>query len=487
MNRIKYHARDNNVKGPSPDIQSLTQYSIPVEIKHFRSLFVHYCMVWLEETLMRDQCALFQHQIDTLRVKLDRFIEYHRQRLSVRHRRNIWILRSRLTYVMFSLSDQNVGDFSTFKDLLRYRVLVSKNNPITGYSLALLWRSLMLLIARMNWIPFSRTLVDYVRALMLSCASFFMHPSANLSGRMNEPMFVRPSEDPIGGKPAYEINDIFIMETERIFYGIEKKLRFPLSVPRMSDGDVCDSRLVNNFKSWLNEFCETVYLEFIEDEFRTKIYNHHVYIAEYERYVCEEKYAADPTAYNIISKLRPEKIDVLSNWMDNASLDAIRTAIKNHSRFDDPGRIDLDYQLVCLTALGYWMLTKSNSISVWNYIYSEPFHNPNELWPPMLKRNYKVPVMVQVFNDYSVFYRKRCIHFDSIEACIIHWIRFICEDPKHMGIIPVKNNNCAENKGCDINELWTRIKGSKNDPVSSSHNQQNVNLPYFYQNGPGTT
>lgn len=469
----------NNFTVDATDLKSLSQISIP-HVKHHRSAYLHAINVFIENNVDSENFIKITNknvdmfsssQISKMYDIYKKLLDYtmiSRDYLSKKHKMLLWIIRCRLNLIihyhtsLHSMIDQH----SIIVNHLKEHELIISTKNVYDYSLAELWRALMVLISKINWLYYHEHLKYYIDYLFFCCGKFFFITS-DRNNLFNNLLFYKNIDD-----HRYSINEAFIEETERIFYGIQKRIytysmfsqNQILSVSLSSSTNSSNYIPLKIFYKWLSDFSGGAFLEFIEKDLKIQIYEWHLYIGEKERYIKEEKFG-DPTGYNIIAKWRPEHIDqCLEQLKQSHIVKKILKRIKSSKTKmeieteTETTTVDIDLQGLCIIIIDYIM----DSILPSGNRFSKRFILKRDQQSlSAINSNNKFPLIVQCFNEFGVYYKKKLYQYENFPICFIHWIKIACEDTTINGVFP------EEHKSINLLFLYEKFFPEKQDTLQN--------------------
>jgi len=161
------------------------------------------------------------------------------------------------------------------------QLLVSQRADVGAYSVRELWRSLTVLVERFDALPYSDELRQHVDALHVCCGKF-MAVQARSPALFNEPLFCAHDER----EQVYRINEAFLTETECVFDALHRRLhvasRFAAGPRRRAEPP--SAHATSALRRWLREWTAPPHSQFVEREFRARVFDWHVRIGERERH-----------------------------------------------------------------------------------------------------------------------------------------------------------------------------------------------------------
>lgn len=485
--KIRYNKPEefNKFEIDSTDIGNLSQIPIP-GVEHHRSEYFHAINVFIENNplsneLMEKREPIFSSsqlsKICDIYKKLLDYTMISREFLSKNHKMLLWTIRCRLNLIIHYHSAVQVdyGEYSTLIYLKeKYELIISKKN-VYSYSLGELWRALLILISKINCIYYHGSLKYYIDCLFLCCGKFFFISNNDI--HLFDNLLYCDKNNGI-----CSINKPFIEETERIFYGIQKRI-YAYSMFSLSSMEITSLPLnsikLNIFYEWLLNFADSAFLEFIEKDLKNQIYEWHLYIGEKERYMKEEKFG-DPTGYNIIAKLRSEFIDKCIDELKQSNVvKKMLKRIQSSSIEEDvveeeeQSKIDIDLQGLCIIIIDYIM----DSILPPEKRFSERFiFKRDQLVTPLYYHqiNSDFPLIVQSFNEFGIYYKNKLYQYETFPICFIYWVKFACEDTKINGGFP------QEDKSINLIFLYEKFFPEKNTTLQNIKQNLGISEANFF-------
>ena len=504
------------------------------DAKHHRSKYLDRANRLIEEYLKRledgdgdgkvGEVVLGVRYVDDLSEKLFSYATRKRNHLTQNHRSMLWLLRARLSWCHHLLTSikekKNVSkeeekEEKLLDELSKSRLLVSPKRSVIDYTLNELWRSLVKLASEFTTLKYANSLYEYVK-LLLMCAGKFLtrvgnaRDFNNIRLRKEAPLSDsdgdggddyedegegREGREGGGGgrrrrkrKKTYQINTMFLVETERLFFGLQLALhcRNRSASPKVVTEPSASELQISAFMKWVVPKTRDPFLEFVEKDLSERIYDWRVRIGERERYEREDK-MGDPNSYNVIAKYRTEEIDGIMEKLDASGVTRTilrydeRDANNNSSSSSSSSRIDLDYVVddptrkktfhvdvdrdgLCTILLDYCF---DSIFSSTEERFSDRFVvNKFDLWKrrgdlgelPSLKED-GFPIMVQTFNEYGVYYGDTLYRCEDVPSCFVTWLRIACEDTSWSGAIP------GEPPECNLVDLYESFFPEQRDRI----------------------
>ena len=484
------------------DLDFFLRSDIP-ETKYQRSNYLDRLARLIEEHLKRleegevgrEEEITDVRSISSLSEKLFSYAMRKRNCLTQNHRSMLWLIRARLSWWHHLTSTEDYRSVAKeeekiLDEISKPRLLVSSKRSVIDYTLNELWRSLVKLASDFTTLRYSDSLYDYAQ-LLLTCAGKFLTRVGNVldfnNVRLRKEAPVEEEEEEEeetttdgsttvtttkmtyrsrNRKKTYQINAMFLVETERLFFGIQLALycRNLLASSKVVDiaTSASDAKKSARFMKWVTPKTKAPFLEFVETDLSKLIYDWRVRIGEKERYKREDK-MGDPSSDNVIAKYRTEEIDGIMEKLDSSGVtkailryDAERDDNNNSSStvmdvdyvVDDPTKkkefhVDVDRDGLCIILLDYCFDSIFSSTEA---RFSDRFVvNKFDLWKkrgesPSLKNDF--PVMVQTFNEYGVYYENTLFQCEDVPSCFVTWLRIACEDTRWGGAIPEEPPEC---------------------------------------------
>ena len=461
--KIQYDVPDKFKKCTfEANFKNLASYAIP-EVKHHRATYLHYIMLTIEEILIKNSYQFFPsctiesfkvdlNEIKLIHEKLSKYIIAKRRNLSYKHRTIIWAIRLRLNLILYLCNlTANAEPSYGFPLDLKYLIdmnLISYDKPISAYSLSELWRALTILISKINNLIFHETLKYYIDCLELCCGKFLF-----LIGREeNVNLFKHHLFTKMMKNGTICVNEDFIIETERIFYGLKGRLYIYSQFRQLNNVQIVphsDDKKKIMYK-WLSDFCkQTAFLEFIEKSLKQEIYEWDLYIGERERYMEEVKFA-DPTAYNIIAKWRPDQIDIYVELLNKKGsvVSILKRMVPSilDKKTNQEKYVDITCDGLCTIIIDYVfdaILSPNGGRFSNRFIRTRDQFITEGSEFPIHSLSTDFPWIVQMFNEYGIYYQQKFIYCSDFATCFIEWVRVACEETGFYSMLPKepKSNN----------------------------------------------
>ncbi len=414
-------------------------------VERHRSEYIHVLNVKLEELIKATQNEYddFEYMIRTIATQLSKYIltAGHRDLLKSLHRMGLWVVRCRITLILYRTvkpKSESIPDNFGYIDGLD---LIISEDPIIRYSVAQLWRALMLLSINFRKIAYDDELKRYLECLNVCCAKF--HVIVGQDGALfNHPVFCR-KEGHYDEARWYCINDRFVEDTERLFFGMEKALAIRTMIPYVRYHAPKDCAVKICFQ-WIKETSESHYLEFIERQLYAGIPEWNLITGESERFRKEDPHS-EASGYNITARFRPESIDKLTSLFEKHPITQIfdRSTPKEWINSTDPMElpetpshkhklVDIDFEHLCYIILGY----AYDAFTEAKHALSKHVILYNDLeWP--LDQNWKIvaraePIIVEFFSEWSVYDPALQTAFvcDNMVHAFLLWLIKKCERHK---------------------------------------------------------
>ncbi len=248
--------------------------------------------------------------------------------LPLDHRYMFWQVLARMHYVIHNRS-KRFKHAHTYSFVQERRLRVS-NDPVRQFSVEHLWRATAILLTAWKTLRYSNDVVDYVGALASQCGRYFWIalPDPRV---FNYPRFVSRVEDTEGlgvaggaemAQACLCVNEEFIVETERIFFGLFSSLEEHDALIRNAESVEEAPRAVSyeSLIDWLRQgVAVDAVREFVQRDFEETIYERRAIVGEVERF-SEKDQHADATPYNAIARMRPSVIDETADMLARESL-----------------------------------------------------------------------------------------------------------------------------------------------------------------------
>ena len=459
--------------------EKLDEESVP-NLKHRRSEYLHAVNVLIEETVENNggKNSNFA-KIDRIYDRLHLYAMTNRQSLSQEHRELLWIVRVRSSVITHRKSRvKRHGDLDTLESLIN-RGLIASTKNVHDYSLRELWRALMLLISKFNRLRYSDDIKYYVECLLECCGKFFFITAHNSNGVLNHPLFIEKNE----GDQLYCINDAFITESERVFYGLQRRIFVHSSFTRIVRPPLDAECSINAVYKWMRKCIDGPFLEYVEKDLRAELYEWHLYVGERERYIHEEPFG-DPKAYNIVAKWRPDHTDQCIDQLNETG--SVRKVLDR--MLEPPGDnaiVDIDLEGLCIIIANY--LFDSIFVSG-KRLRQRSIVTCDQLTPPAMPVHpdrSRFPWIVQSFNEYGVYYDGTLRLFDNFARCFAEWVKIACEDEQIKGVFP------GEPQFVNLLFLYKKIFPKKQQSLSdimkklkvydNANNNFGIELPSHYR------
>jgi len=324
-------------------------------IEHTASYFVHTPVPDEERARSVYLCALIElveawtaracsgHALDTvehalcIEKQLCRYALRRRDTLDEQHRVLVWMARCRLTHlcenmhvvepvtrlkygmawsgtiaevaVTIDRDDTRLTDWFEQHRMLPLRA----QKQLDLYGALALWKTLLLFIER--WPLFDYGVWPEVAVRRLRCAVAAFIGRAGDRRQFNHVSMCKQVDGAEAG--VYMMTHSFVVETERIFHFLERDLACCSSFvwteapyggrfECMSEGDA----VLDKFASWVSDLVKGTHREFIEEDFRTLVYDFYVQPAELDRFIQYNPFDKKD-AQVCISRLRQTDFDAL--------------------------------------------------------------------------------------------------------------------------------------------------------------------------------
>lgn len=413
----------------------LSEIEVP-PVEHLRSDYFHrlnvLCEQAVEQSIFRNQSkGINIRYLQTIDDKIKIYVLINRPKMSVDHKILYWIVRSRLTLLLAKISGRwnlLMGKIGGFKEIEALSLLISAK-PIYEYTLGTFWRTLKLLLSKINSLRWSNELEHFVACLRLCCAKFLIvQESSDVVKYLDFKLFIEEKD----GFRKITLN--FIKETERIFFGIEKRLHtYHLTSGFKRINVACNLGQVQILHAWLHSLISgAVYVDSIKKEFSKRVFHLDLLIGEKERYIEEEKFG-EVTVQNIMAQWRVDRIDYLRSVAQRDSIEKLlKKVLKTNAtpvvniQLNELLRIMIDYKLDSLFAI--------------SRIFSSQYTVQRKLIKWRLTQNKaETPLIFREFNDYSVFFRDCVYKCRTYADCFITWIKLLCESTTFKGVFPNQN------------------------------------------------
>ncbi len=411
---------------------------IPFVIEH-RSLHLHSLNVKVEDLIssFENKSVIPETvliQFEKISAHLFQHVIKCRNSMPRKHKMLLWVIRSRIDLIKHSYSLHKSKDYGNIESLAYFEKLglLISAKIVQDYTLKELWRSIRLLMEKFNVLKYHDSIRYYVDCLYLCCGKFFI--LTKTSKRIFDySLFCEINQET--GK--YQINDEFIEETERVFYHFHMKLWATECFSWKSVPKLC---LKNNhlklqtLHTWFGGKIKQPFLEFIERDLRKEIFKWHLLIGENERFIKEEKFG-DPTPYNIIAKWRPEHIDYCLEKLNGKEV--VSSIVQNLiERGEEKVSeiVDLDLDKLCIIIINYLF---DSIFTVNNQRFEERFIiEANDIVTKKFFNIDDFPLIVCIFNEYSVYYKDTLHGRSDFVNCFIEWVRIVAEDSKWKSTLP---------------------------------------------------
>lgn len=409
--------------------------SIPVpQIEHLRSNYLHRLNVLSEQLIdesffkKRDISGINIEYLNKINQSIFDFVFENRLKLSPEHKILYWIVRVRLNLLITKMSGQwndFMGNIDKIKGIEALNLMIS-DRPIYRYTLSQFWRTLKLLLSKFNSLRWSNELEYYISCLKLCCGKFFIiQEPVNVIKYLDFRLFFEVND----GERRITLN--FIKETERIFFGFEKRLRIYHLTSRYKsvavNYDPAQMQIVHN---WLEPLISNVYLDPLKKAFSKIVFHLDVLIGEKERYIEEEKFG-EPTVQNIIAKWRVDHIDQLRSMAQRDSIIELLKKIVKTKR--TPPLVNIQLNEMLRIMIDY----KLDSLFAVNRLFSSQYAVPRKAIKWRVNKNEtEAPLIFREFNDYSVFFQDTIYKCRTYADCFVTWVKLLCENTKCKGIFP---------------------------------------------------
>jgi hypothetical protein len=469
---ISYKTREEQIEyKPENTLEFLLDTEIP-SIKDHRSQYLHIALVLVEDffnglevdidwistvdEVSKAKGEKINHDIPImgeLAKKLSLYAMSKRNELSKNHRLLLWCVRTRLDlifskFTIFGKKKKSFGSFETLGDIHSMGLLETKANVI-DYSMTTLWNTLTRLIKKFNSLVYQDQISYFINCLYLCTSKFLCITSKNPSA-FNNPIFCKKMDN-----GDYCITMDFMAETERIFYGLQRRLAIHESFKDTCIVEELSYSSKVNLKNWI---CSGVienssYVEFIMKQLNTMIYGWNVLIGEEERYKTDEKFG-DATGYNIIAKYRGNDLDKIINIMSQEncienmisrlypSESEIRSKGSNYKKTRDSKGdakrktiVDIECSLISIIVSNF----KFDGVLNSEYRFADQFVIlRDKLSYPIDQSIYNrsFPTIIQTFNEFNVIHYGKLYICNEFASCFAMWIKLACEDPKIEGLLP---------------------------------------------------
>ncbi len=492
---------------PKKSFRFLSTEAIPV-VKHHRSQLLHLANVLLEELLQspETQTGLSKvatpeeaRQLKQFSERLADFVLLQRSSLSRRHRMLIWVVRLRAGLIArkgLGEWPRDYGSLARLSYIKTLNLLVS-DGLVPNYSLAVFWRSLKLLVERLDTIKHHQQITYYVQCLEMCCAKFALVRDENRLPLFDYSLFCTFDSE----AKMYSVNEAFFEETERLFHGLHERLH---TYQRLSwhaiRSNVATATAVKYLHASLSLKSQGPFIEFIERDLSRQIYDWHVLIGERERYEHEETFG-DPTGRNIIAKWRPDQVDrcvetlakpkiiqSILGRLDREKQQLLERLHRDNNNNDQPDPekySDIELNGLVPIVLNYVfdeILTSRVKRFAQRFVLSA-----QRLHAPSFRDNDHFPLIIQVYNEYAVYFDGHMVCRGDFAACFVEWVRVACEESTWKGRLPdepatVNLLFLYEGFFPESNDIIERLS-QELSKMALGHEPPHIPLPMHYGHG----
>ncbi len=442
---------------PQAYMTRMGNHRVP-DVPHHRSAYLHSLNVALENactangdppTLRLDDDTPDYAKRAVWQLVYDKVFAYWIRRrngsrsvtsLPLDHRYMFWQVLARMHYIIH-IRSKRFKQAHTYAFLQQRRLHVSKD-PVRQFSVQHLWRAIAILLTAWKTLRYSDDVTDYVGALASQCGRYFWIalPDPRV---FNHPRFVSRVEDTeglgvAGGAGACLcVNEEFIVETERIFFGLFSSLEEHDGLIRGADSVEEAPRAVSYeaIIDWLRQgVAIDAVREFVQRDYEETIYERRTLVGEVERF-SEKDQHADATPYNAIAKMRPSVIDETAEMLDKETLlggliDHLQTwdpnaraglvAATTSKAVQERADNDSDAAELAVIVAGYRLddafVSDHIRFSSWFVCHTTPI--------PGAKRDY--PVLVNACHAWHVAHDNRVWLCANVVDAIECWTRRMC-------------------------------------------------------------
>ena len=540
-------------------------------------LLSRYCsnlVVWLERETLEGAPAVDtarqERDLRRLEVRLEAYAQREREALDDEHRLLVWVARCKLAHLAHNTvglereacqryegdavarASWEEGDDAAW---LRAHGLAQRA-PLAQTTTLQLWKWIAVLLDRWQQLPYCAELCRLVREMRWRVAVFLSSrepaplegPAASEHGGgllwrvvldargttqtrgqgaalLTQPLFRRTSVD---GRYV-SVNEDFLVETERVFFHMERDLRrcaglqWAATTPTHSAAGCAACAAVGGWQAdealpvlhaMVAAKTQGAHAQFIEEEFRERVFQYYVQPGELERFAKYNKFD-EQKADVCLSKLRETAHEALAKRLtSDPPLHVWERMVGEERR--DPAYVlmsvlGLDYEFqaqlegVSLAESGY--LSAADAIDVWSPctpanrhrvladLFYRTGHTTGTLayqarWKllhgqrqdspaAVLAMNYQHPLVVKMLHSYCVLHRG-VLHPCSggFAHALCAWVRCFCEDDQLLGRLQ---------NGASMTGLYERLHPSRADrarAIAREAQEQDEGLrPVFFAGG----
>lgn len=412
-------------------------------VKRHRSEYLHALMVLVEETYNTESQS-FRTFHDSWADVADNLLRYsmaERKHMPAEHRKLLWVIWTRIHQLVHSRSYRHLHEHQ----LLQQLQLRANDQPFRNYSVATLWRALMMLSDAWGAMPFDESIREYVFALAAQCGTF--HWIAQDNKRVfDHPLFVQRVTER-GDVDVNEddsptmlcVNEEFTVETERMFFAIFTDLKqqewLMADVDEVTRQEPLDEAQKVAMVEWMRRSIENPSVrEFIDKDFTKAALAMRIHPGEMERFAARDRFT-DATAYNVLAKNRPAILDKTTDRFKNAeSLARVLMYLKGPDADDvapDRSARDVLYDATDANLLGFFCATYAldNAFAADEARFRVHFV-ADKLPIPWAMRDR--PVIVQAMCRFHVRCGNHLWICEDICSTIWCWLTAFCDTPQYV-------------------------------------------------------
>lgn len=418
---------------PITDIRYYTFTDVP-KVEHERSHYIHWLIYILEDSLER-RSKIDQNILQPIITKLETFIftGKNREEISQDHKKFIWVIRCILNVLSWLNLDKEkkeqskalVSDFVVMDELL----FIQSDNEIYpyiyDYSVMELWVALLSLSKRYKKLVYFEELERYATALFLSCSKYMIFECDNPI-QYDHAMFVK--EDVIEGIKYYTVKDEFIMETERLFFYIQKHLLIRKEIHNHLSHTkyaVTPINVVEMFEKLNQKLAYSS--KVIEKKIFKELPEWNLIIGERERYVKEDR-LGESSGFSIISMYRPQYLKEITEIYDNNVFKLYHQGCKNYIdkvKKNEPRgyAFDVNYEMILMEITSFH---HDNTVACKKHLDYFTFFCDSIVYPFSSNVFYDAdhPSIIQCFGEWFVWSPKEKKNYRSFTfiECYLMWV-----------------------------------------------------------------
>jgi hypothetical protein len=334
-----------------------------------------------------------------------------------------WIIICRIELICYDFHFlEDYGELSSLETLAETGILLLKKN-VSKYTMLEFWKSLVIVIAKMNNVIYRKDFCFYIKCLMSRCGRF-VGVSFDDTSAKDYTLLIKEDENHNG---FFVTTEYMWRETERMFYYITLAIynykQLTLSVTPRSF-----SFHIENFYGWLDKNINGIYCKYILQKISDSIYEVNIKRGDTERFKETNKFGvANP--YNVISTFRNNELDLISTRICHTLVeDIIKIEKTNYSK---NWYTNEEFVLLCYITVGFAFDAKYPNSGITKYFVMGDVTKER-----FIVDDNEFPIIKKVFNEYGVSYKGICVPQAKFSYVFAYWIWIICNEPGLNGKIP---------------------------------------------------